>query len=186
MNRSSHPIQEPSCTQPDQFGGHAKPFVLIGELYRLCVACGRADDNSGDFAVRREDVATFDVVHIEAAAQRHGVALVWADRCPTCDSTAPHLHPAVQNEGEVQPCRDAFHERVTPQNTPEQIAAEHPDVGWYEAQARVALGEEILRRARRGAKTVEFSELTSWFDAIEKARERDAQEAKERRAGSAS
>src|SRR5690242_12266487 len=38
------------------------------------------------------------------------------DRCPKCDSPAPHLHPAVQFEGEVQPCSDAFHLRATPQN----------------------------------------------------------------------
>lgn len=30
--------------------------------------------------------------------------------CPTCDSPDPKLHPAVQHEGEVQPCKDAFHE----------------------------------------------------------------------------
>lgn len=42
--------------------------------------------------------------------------------CPTCGSSAPHLHPAVQHEGEVQPCRDAFHLTVTSQNTPERIA----------------------------------------------------------------
>lgn len=42
--------------------------------------------------------------------------------CPTCTSPAPHLHPAIQHEGEVQPCRDEFHLRVTPQNTPERIA----------------------------------------------------------------
>lgn len=32
-----------------------------------------------------------------------------AERCPTCDSPRPHLHPAVQYEGEVQLCRDAWH-----------------------------------------------------------------------------
>jgi hypothetical protein len=42
-------------------------------------------------------------------------------RCPRCDSPAPHLHPAVQHEGEVQPCPHAFHLTVTVQNTPERI-----------------------------------------------------------------
>lgn len=31
------------------------------------------------------------------------------NRCPTCDSTAPHLHPAVQQGGEVEICKDAWH-----------------------------------------------------------------------------
>jgi len=30
-------------------------------------------------------------------------------RCPTCDSPSPELHPSVQWEGEVQPCRDEWH-----------------------------------------------------------------------------
>lgn len=36
--------------------------------------------------------------------------------CPTCNSPAPHLHPAVQHEGEVNICTDDFHTQVTPQN----------------------------------------------------------------------
>lgn len=44
------------------------------------------------------------------------------EHCPTCHSPKPNLHPAVQSEGEVSPCADAFHRRVTPENTPAKIA----------------------------------------------------------------
>ena len=43
------------------------------------------------------------------------------NKCPTCEAPAPHLHPAVQHEGEVQVCRDQWHQTLTPQNrTPSQ------------------------------------------------------------------
>lgn len=42
-------------------------------------------------------------------------------RCPTCNSPAPHMHPAVQYEGEVELCIDDFHLTPTPQNPPEYI-----------------------------------------------------------------
>lgn len=42
--------------------------------------------------------------------------------CPRCYSPQPHLHPAVQAEGEVQLCCHEFHRQVTAQNTPERIA----------------------------------------------------------------
>jgi hypothetical protein len=49
-------------------------------------------------------------------------------KCPTCESPQPHLHPAVQHEGEVQPCGDAFHRIVTPQNPPQSWRKSHrPD-----------------------------------------------------------
>jgi hypothetical protein len=37
-------------------------------------------------------------------------------RCPRCDSPAPHLHPAVQSEGEVQRCPHPYHSTPTNQN----------------------------------------------------------------------
>lgn len=37
-------------------------------------------------------------------------------KCPRCGSPAPHLHPAVQCEGEVQKCDSEFHLRRTPEN----------------------------------------------------------------------
>ena len=43
--------------------------------------------------------------------------------CPTCKSPAPHQHPAMQHEGEVELCRDAYHLTPTPQNKPQYIAA---------------------------------------------------------------
>ena len=36
------------------------------------------------------------------------------DHCPRCDSPQPHLHPAVQAGGEVQPCPHKYHDIVTP------------------------------------------------------------------------
>jgi len=44
------------------------------------------------------------------------------DECPRCGSTQPHLHPAVQSEGEVELCTHDFHLIPTPQNTQAHIA----------------------------------------------------------------
>lgn len=34
------------------------------------------------------------------------------ERCPTCTSPSPELHPAVQYEGEVEVCRDSWHSPI--------------------------------------------------------------------------
>ncbi len=38
------------------------------------------------------------------------------ERCPRCNSPQPHLHPAVQFEGEVEICTHRFHLTLTNQN----------------------------------------------------------------------
>lgn len=48
-----------------------------------------------------------------------------SSRCPTCNSPAPHLHPAVQFEGEVSVCIDEFHLRETPQNIYIDVVVAH-------------------------------------------------------------
>ena len=42
---------------------------------------------------------------------------------PTCKSNAPHMHPAMQHEGEVEICVDEFHLFPTNQNRPQFIDA---------------------------------------------------------------
>ncbi len=55
-----------------------------------------------------------DEVRIEVAAWpawKRGEMMTDARprNCPTCESPASHLHPAMQSEGEVQPCKDPWH-----------------------------------------------------------------------------
>lgn len=45
------------------------------------------------------------------------------EKCPTCTSTHPGFHPAVQHGGEVEICPDKFHLKQTQLNHPDYIAA---------------------------------------------------------------
>src|SRR6218665_1687488 len=53
-----------------------------------------------------------------ACASSFSRGAVMPDQCKTCGSSAPHMHPAAQHEGEVHICPDAFHTTVTNQNVP--------------------------------------------------------------------
>jgi hypothetical protein len=72
--------------------------------------------------VRGEGPST-PFVGFAAASAEHDLDVAEGRRCPRCGSSQPHLHPAVQFEGEVEVCPHAFHEQETPQNRPEFIAA---------------------------------------------------------------
>ena len=41
-------------------------------------------------------------------------------RCPRCDSPSPELHPAMQCEGEVQPCPHEWHKPTKMPKAPEK------------------------------------------------------------------
>jgi hypothetical protein len=80
-----------------------------------------------DLAVRRSPPSP-DAPYVDPDFDKAGNRRYWERRekldiCPRCGSSAPHMHPAVQHEGEVELCTDKFHLRPTNQNTPEYIAA---------------------------------------------------------------
>ena len=75
------------------------------DMLRIGMKRGHALDMIGELAasLRGGDDEVFVTLFGELAEY------VEDERCPTCDSPAPNLHPAMQHEGEVQPCRDPWH-----------------------------------------------------------------------------
>jgi hypothetical protein len=118
--------------------GHAsaKPAANVGALtQRIRDQQNAPDDGSEPYVVEcpslrdsakpeactcAYDVITGTLYQADPCCASHGSVKPAA--CPTCDSSAPHLHPAIQCGGEVSPCSDAYHCRVTPENTPDKIA----------------------------------------------------------------
>ncbi len=86
-----------------------------GEALRSIIAIGKE-------ALAASGIRADEALHPDHAGLPYHAKIAEEDRaarndhCPTCDSPAPHLHPAVQFEGEVQPCEDPFHFRMTPEN----------------------------------------------------------------------
>lgn len=49
------------------------------------------------------------------------------NKCPDCGSPKPYLHPALQHEGEVSPCLNVWHARITPERPMHGFQAEQWD-----------------------------------------------------------
>ncbi len=89
--------------------------------YPLCDGCSPASNQEDVDRVAAACIAR------NPSGNGHGRPRFWPkasdwSRCDTCESPAPHMHPALAHEGEVEPCRDDFHRRATAENTPDRIA----------------------------------------------------------------
>ena len=62
------------------------------------------------------------------------------ERCPTCESPDPKLHPAMQWEGEVQPCRGEWHSPIA------EHTRRQPDPTWALAEEVWAAVEPLTAR----------------------------------------
>lgn len=79
-------------------------WYLLGGKDPICRRCGAV--KKGDQIVHPPDgYAASGFLDAELS----GGVIRKIERCPTCDSPKPNLHPAMQHEGEVQPCSDPFH-----------------------------------------------------------------------------
>lgn len=76
-----------------------------------CLECMPGPDQLDERAIRADErarlVRELEGAGLSAAAPPVGGGC--ETRCPRCNSPEPHLHPAVQFEGEVQPCNDSWH-----------------------------------------------------------------------------
>jgi hypothetical protein len=113
-------------------------------------ALGKIADECSTFPI--EDGLAFRCESIARTAPQPPRAepAVLPEECPRCGSLAPHLHPAVQCEGEVETCIDDFHLRPTPQNTPEYIALVHTKLAALASQQPDRHDEAFAHHDRLG------------------------------------
>ena len=99
-------------------------------------------------------------------------------RCPTCTSPSPERHPAMQHGGEVQPCRDGWHqpESEKPDHHADKVrasAAEAERDAWKAAaeKAKRELSEAVEQATQAHRLIgVERDQTSAWKAAAEKAR----------------
>lgn len=127
--------------------------LLRGEVARLKADLAKLREQTEPAAVQRSRGCILQAGHIGGCDIRQAVDPVrgaesrctksdahptaeaeeMPEKCPTCDSPSPRLHPAMQYEGEVQVCRDAWHSELpayakVPRATPAIVAARGSDV----------------------------------------------------------
>jgi len=95
--------------------------VGLPECGHLVPGAGALPSPTGELDALREAMRNVKLDDIDKAVK--GILAppdVWepGTKCPTCSSPSPELHPAVQHEGEVQPCKDAFHRKLRPCDLP--------------------------------------------------------------------
>ncbi len=70
-------------------------------------------------------------------------------KCPRCDSPKPELHPAMQWEGEVQPCSDPFHTSARVQtDKPIEVELAELQIELAKLQVRIDTKIATVRQAR--------------------------------------
>jgi hypothetical protein len=101
-------------------------------LKRDIIVDGKLDGAPGEPGGSQDGVAPTaqQTGHLPSTRLYGGNAMPVAtatERCPSCDSPNPKLHPSIQHEGEVRICSDAWHGPVA---TATEGEHEHDDLGY--------------------------------------------------------
>lgn len=82
----------------------AASVEIIEDLLRSMPLSGNGEDLC-EWGARAAYASAIAAIRAQGAKMK-------SDRCPSCSSPSPRLHPAVQHEGEVRLCRDPWHEPI--------------------------------------------------------------------------